>query len=116
MSRKASGETAPTTVSEMLDRVEAGTMTTEQATQWVREHRWPPARTHQAPRNAAEHAKLMARDPEPFRPGAITEVYVAYMSHRIDLDTYAALTEAYTEVQHRERPVLVNPPASKSEE
>lgn len=105
MSRGVSGETAPTTVSEMLARVEAGTMTTEQATQWVREHQWPPARTHQAPRTVAEHATLMARDPGPFRQGAITEVYVAFMSHRIDLDTYRALTEAYSEVQRTERPV-----------
>ncbi len=95
----------PLTVSELLGALEAGSMTTEQGAQWVREHRWPPARSRPGPRNAAEYEASLGRDPEPFRQGAITEVYVAFMSDRIDNATYAALTEAYSEAQRAERPV-----------
>lgn len=51
----------PQTVSEMLNELEAGVMSVEQAAAWVREHKWPPARSTPPPRNAAEAAVLQAR-------------------------------------------------------
>lgn len=54
----------PATVSEMLDQLEAESMTRDEAIAWARTHAWPPVSLRPTPSTGDEVFRSTLQDPE----------------------------------------------------
>lgn len=99
-----SEEAAPRTVSEMLDQLEAGTMTRDEAVGWARTHAWPPVSLRPTPSTGVALFQATDEDPEVLPRESFMEVTLAADMRRIDSDAYKALLDAYVAGQNENRP------------
>jgi hypothetical protein len=77
-------------VTDLLDRLAAGTTTLDDVVRDFEKRDWPTAPDDKA----REAAALAGADPEPIPEGSFAEVSSAYVSGQIDDEQYAALATA----------------------
>lgn len=77
-------------VTDLLDRLAAGTTTLDDAVRDFESRDWPPAPDDKT----REAAALAGADPEPIAEGSFAEVAAAYTDGLIDDEQYAALATA----------------------
>jgi len=84
-------------VRDLLDALNAGTMTLEEVAQRFRTRKWPD----RAEPSTASRIELAAEleDPDPYIPGSYDDVVAAYDLGRLSDDQYAVLAEAIAEGQ-----------------
>lgn len=88
-------------VAELLDALQAGTLTTEDVAERFRSRNWPRRR-----REAADgYARILEgeiSDPDIYIPGSFDDVIAAYDQQKIDREQLRILSEAVAESQRAE--------------
>jgi hypothetical protein len=88
-------------VAELLDALQAGTLTTEDVAQRFRDRRWP-----RQPREAVgSYEALLAgetSDPDTYTPGSFDDVIAAYDQQKINREQLRIFSEAVAESQRAE--------------
>jgi hypothetical protein len=88
-------------VNDLLDALQAGTLTLEQVAERFRTRRWPRRRSPQS----SSYEEMAARDlldPEPYIPGSFDDVAAAYHAHKITREQFRVLSQAVAEAERAE--------------
>ena len=88
-------------VSELLDALHAGTLTTEDVAERFRIRKWP-RRRREAVDGYAEILEGETSDPDVYIPGSFDDVIAAYDQQKIDREQLRILSEAAAESQRAE--------------
>jgi hypothetical protein len=88
-------------VRDLLDALNAGTMTLEEVAQLFRNRKWPSLAVP-SPSSRIELAAAELEDPDAYIPGSYDDVVAAYDLGRLGDAQYAVLAEAIAEARRRE--------------
>jgi len=83
-------------VSDLINALRDGTMTTDQVAQRFRERQWP-RRRRPPPVSYLEMAARAQEDPEPYDPNSFDDVTAAYHRGELSDSQYDTLAEAMAE-------------------